>query len=238
MVSRYRLATVVTLIVAFSACNGVLGIEQATLDDTATGDELATCERTARADPDLECIPATSACEDCLASSCSAGLVTECVGDARCRQTLVNYRLCIWEDCRDEGGDCGGCVGGSPLADELGRCIRGCSAECDGSGIASLCEIYCKCMEQNCGPDWVSSCEADCMARPTWKTHCWWEHCERATSPSSQHCGHATTRDDACGTKRGPAEVCDYPLKWDSSPCDDGAECCSTVCNAAGICIP
>jgi hypothetical protein len=233
------------VLLALAACNAVLGIEEAELDDV--GQEKAAACSMPLEDPTAECgVAAGDPCDECLARQ-NASLIATCLTAERgpgelktCREELVDYRLCVGDNCADENGDCGGCLGGSALGREVARNVAACP-DCRRTGrLNSFCEAYCACMAAKCGgamlPD---QCETVCEALPVYSRYCRWHHCEAATSPSSDHCKHAVGKDEVgldtvCNDSAAPGTVCDRT--WDGLACDDHEECCSGVC-IGGRCV-
>lgn len=235
---------VVTLLVGVAttfACNGVLGIETATLDPVE--ETSAPICSYPQDDPTRSCIPAGSdPCEACLERE-APGITSSCIttpaaGQAKsCRAALVEYRLCIGDDCTDQNGDCAGCLSGSPLATELSAAVRACP-ECRTSSIATLCEAYCACMSEKCSSSAPADCYGTCMVLDPYKQYCRWQHCERAPSPASPHCSHAIGGEGACNEASiNPDDLCDGV--WNGLGCDEANpdECCSKTCRG-GICTP
>lgn len=233
-------------LLALGACNAVLGIEEAELDEV--GQEKAAICNTPLDDPTAECgVAANDPCDECLARQ-NPSLIANCLTAERgagelktCREELVDYRLCVGDNCADENGDCLGCLGGSQLSREVASNVAACP-DCRRTGrLNSFCEAYCACMADKC-PDTMltQSCEAECEALPVYSRYCRWHHCEAATSPTSFHCKHAVGKDDVgldvvCNDGAAPGTVCD--LTWDGLACDVGEECCSGVCSG-GRCVP
>jgi hypothetical protein len=226
---------------ALTACNSILGIEEAALDPGQETSAL-TCAYPID-DPTALCqLPASDPCEECVERE-APGVTSNCItaptaGQTKsCRAALVEYRLCIGDDCRDENGNCATCLGGTPVADELGRAVQNCSA-CRQSRISSLCESYCACMSEKCGTTSTGTmgCLTDCENLSEYKRYCRWQHCERATDPSSPHCGHAIGGQGACNDDAAdPAGLCEGI--WNGLGCDESQpeKCCSGICRG-GIC--
>jgi hypothetical protein len=220
------------------ACNAILDIEPATLD---TGERSAalTCDYP-QDDPVTSC-PVEPACESCLETE-APGITGNCISapaagaTKSCRAALVEYRLCIGDDCTDQNGQCADCVSGSAMADQLREAVRACPA-CRTSAIALVCEAYCACMPEKCPVDAPADCFATCMALSPYKQYCRWQHCERATMPDSPHCTHAIGGEGACNEDGAPGAICEGI--WDGLGCEEDKpeECCSGSCRG-GICSP
>jgi hypothetical protein len=220
------------------ACNGVLGIEPAELDP---GEEtgVLTCNYE-QDDPTRSCLTGT-ACETCLERE-APGVTAACItasaeGLAKsCRAALVEYRLCIGDNCADENGKCAGCLSGSPLANQLAAAVRACP-DCQTSSIAETCEVYCACMGEKCPTTPLTSCYQTCQELAPYKQYCRWQHCERATDAASPHCSHAIGGEGACNEESVPGGVCNGI--WDGLGCDPNNpdECCHKTCRE-GICTP
>ena len=88
------LAALGSALYALGACNAVLGMEEAELDEQTAA---LTCERVNR-DPTVDC--AKDSCESCL-SSCQdvSASFSECLDKASCRKALINYRTCAGDRC-------------------------------------------------------------------------------------------------------------------------------------------
>jgi hypothetical protein len=227
MVIIDKLAAILALGVAAAAaasCNAVLGIEEARLDQTS---EAATCALP-RARPVDRC-EFTTNCDRCVNERCEEGEVQACVEDPACRKALTNHRICIQDDCRDEDGTCGECLGEVPKA----SCLADCAQACTGGELVSLCELFCACMAANCPNHHASDCLETCRNTPDWELECVLTHCERAEDPGADHCLHATHELRQCPETPPDPEAmasCEAPLGLIGYGCGQHGDCCSGFC--------
>jgi hypothetical protein len=233
---------------AVAACNTVLGIEQAELDETVNA--AAKCSWP-EPDPSQECSSGT--CEG-AAVSCP---VDACLKNAACRQKLKDYRKCVGDSCEAKADDCMSCVADNAQARNLAACLR--PLNCGLSDAYLLCESYCRCMEQKCPEDkqdGVKGCLATCAngdstlaapfdkQLPAWQAYCFWDHCDRVSvdNPNDDfHCHHAVGIGSNCKAPKVPdpnAPVCPYPKGYGNAPCDTTDDCCATCDEARGVCEP
>jgi hypothetical protein len=246
-----KLAVVVFLLASFRAvvaCNAVLGIEPAELDETVN--EPAECDWP-QLDPSQECFSNT--CE-AAASACP---VDGCLKNADCRRNLRDFRKCAGDSCEAKADRCEGCVADNAQARTLAKCLE--PLNCGLSDAYSLCESYCECMEQKCPvdqPGGASSCLATCAAGnpaleapfnaplPAWQAYCFWDHCERVSVDSPNdgfHCHHAVGIGSNCkvpSVADPNAPVCMHPQGYGNAPCDNDDDCCATCDEARGVCEP
>jgi hypothetical protein len=233
LVRRIAFAAFAVALGATVACNAVLGIEEAKLDPGEQTQAL-TCEYP-QDDPNMEC-PIKGECESCLESE-APGATANCINapaggtPKSCRAALVEYRLCLGDNCSDENGNCAGCLSGDDYANQLGAAVRACPA-CRTSPIATMCESYCACMREKCAAP--AMCEDTCGMLSPYEQYCRWQHCERAADSASFHCGHAIGMGGFCTDTEGPVTRCEKV--WDGLGCDDPNECCN-VCRD-GVCAP
>jgi hypothetical protein len=238
-----------------AACNAVLGIEPAELDDTVG---MALCPRQShQAVPKTDCTP----CSEDAQGQCN---VAACLADHDCRESLRSYRNCVGHACEDQGNACRGCAT-NKAARELVDCLtaRGCSA----AAPTSVCEEYCSCMidecadttpdgsmgfdgcltacQQGASPSWQAGLDDPALAQlwtgaqPSWRPYCLWEHCELAADGMHSHCGHAVGRLQWCVSE--PKEdttspSCAAGKKYGNYPCNKSDECCSKECRTTLSC--
>jgi hypothetical protein len=227
-------AALASTLYALGACNAVLGMEEAELDEQTAA---LTCERVSR-DPTVDC--AKGSCEDCLSTCQDVGAsLEECLEKPSCRKALMNYRTCAGDMCAPKT-ECEGCIEatGEPTAIRLGNCYEQCGGSCGPADIASMCDLYCACMRTRC-PANAGNCLADCAARhqrggvEDWRTYCWWSHCEAAATPNDGfHCEHAIDL-VLCGTAptaNSQDVPCEFPKSFKNGACNENADCCSGQC--------
>jgi len=161
------------------ACNAVLGIDAAVLDEADGGAVIgpsADCAGCVKLPPgDQECAPNDpTECEDCInRSSQGAFPVVTCLGDPLCRQGLDNYRSCVERNDCTVTPTCSACLSstGIPAATSIAQLVdgacrtecavhkvercdpladAGASPTCAWSEVLSICDLYCSCMAQAC----------------------------------------------------------------------------------------
>lgn len=231
-----------------AACNSVLGIEEAELDESLDG---GSCEFT-WVEPVKECIP-NEECELCL-GQCEGFHTSrdDCLADQGCRTALQNHRWClnVDQDCSDEAQNCLNCLPTSGPGQGVRNCMTECSGVCDGTGVYSLCELYCACMAAQCPNQTITllngtettDCGAYCAEQTdadAWKTSCRLSHCSLAENPPdpsaiTDHCRHAVSLDGMCTVQEAQETFClggdDPDKKLNGHGCDLDSECCSGEC--------
>jgi len=231
-------------VVALVGCNSVLGIDEAHLSDGASSPSNSS---NALAIPIVSCQAPASECAACLAS---ASAYTKCVSNQACRKALDRYRACLGDKCNDVG--CFDALSAT-AASEVADYVRTECSQCAGQKpLASMCELYCRCMQQqlpgitadaapdgatcetaaaapNRGSACITACEMLAATDPA-SVHCRWSHCELAVGGESRtHCLHAIDS-SICPLKVVAGDDC----KNRSLPhwaCDDGNDCCSSSCS-------
>lgn len=243
-----------------SACNAILGIEPAELDEVAS--EQQTC-RWSAPNPGVEC----SGCnEACVTNKCQ---LDECLADKDCRFALFNFRACVGTACTDAKGECSCILADNKQATAVANCLKSCGSGCNVAAANTLCEGYCACMHQQCPTNEPNGatpggCLQACMAGlpagapplplsddpavvAMWKqaptapqVGCLWYHCLAADVQNDHmHCDHAINHHGLCTAPPPPdteAGLCDYPQRHANAPCNDRSQCCSGVCNGQNIC--
>jgi hypothetical protein len=232
------LAALGSTLYALGACNAVLGMEEAELDQQTAA---LSCERIKR-DPIADC--AKDTCESCLTSCQDVDVkLQECLDSADCRKALMQYRTCSGDRCERKSA-CAGCLeaAGQPTAIRLGRCYEQCGGDCGPADIASLCDVYCACMHNQCSDNEPLDCVNACKIRQEqqpgieeWRTYCFWYHCEAAQSPNDgRHCLHAVGELGRCGDADFPTgestDVCNWPKAFKNGACNTNDDCCSGLC--------
>ena len=233
--------------VALSSCTAVLGIHRAELDEdagtssTSSGTSSVTGGNTA---PQVCTMPAEN-CSACLQASC-AGPTNACLADQACRRSLEAYATCLGKNCvEDHAGDCAEKIIEPDMGNALGLCLAGaCASKCRPGRPVSRCELFCRCMQNNCDSDFKSGLGADIaacmkMCDPSWTerdVNCRWTHCEFALIDPI-HCSHAMFAPDKCN---------EVPVAKRADPCLDGQEtgfacqtdsqCCSKSCVGGTVC--
>jgi len=228
---------------ALVGCNAVLGIDEAHSRDDGTP------RSTTQLIPVPGCETPTTDCASCVSGSVA---FADCLKDHACRKALDGYRACLGSKC-----DAGACFDtllagpGSLVADF----VRGECAECEGvTPLASMCDLYCACMEQILPPPtagalpdgatcetaavapWeagqLAQCKAACdelAKRDVASVNCRWGHCELAANGENRgHCGHAIDSSICPEAVKPNASCTDRSLPgW---ACDRSQDCCSNHC--------
>jgi hypothetical protein len=121
--------------------------------------------------------------------------------------------------------------------------IQTCREDCEGSPLATMCELYCACMKDNCSskpiavdPNCVAACEAGATMDAT-IAHCRKTHCEFFDDdPIDDHCDHAVGI-GRCLDPPDPNEDCANDGILPDFPCQvGGPPCCSGICGADHAC--
>ena len=248
--SRRILAGLALAALALPACTAVLGMEEAKLDDglgaaasggTAGGGSGGssgsagssgvggTASRPPPTDPPTECNVPQTDCVRCL-SGCGRD---NCLASSECRKSLDSYRSCLNESCIDANGRCADPLlsGGDVTSQTFHTCLTdACIDNCPSGPVASMCELYCKCMGDKCpakaeaGP----TCMDDCAKLDSKSAYCRWTHCEAASSTNLQHCDHAVGLLGHC-PRSTPGNQCMNKIH-SGFPCKTDADCCSNAC--------
>lgn len=278
-----RTRTAFLAITLATACNQVLGIEAGELNldlvEGGTGAVLPPSEsdgtggtspmsaggstglsRSARL-PRVECAAPSQSCADCLAT-CAGASRNDCLGDSYCRQALDAYRACLGDACMDSSDQ--RCAETylhmqldptvRPLAASTFACLGdACAVPCERSPAASVCELYCSCMDTTCrgrgersGTDvdlaaCIQQCSVNASAQDVAKYYCRLTHCEAAALTALDlHCDHARPGGPCPGdeliavTDELAAGCTDKGLP--GFFCTEPSECCSGICDDQGIC--
>jgi hypothetical protein len=241
---------------ATAACNAVLGIEEAELDPAAlssggtggmsgsastggssTGGTNTTNRAPVTDPPAVGCIEPSPACTSCF-STCTGFDRQRCLMNPTCRKALDDYRTCLGDGCTG-GEDCREKLSESQDSDvqALVACLSSdaCVTACDKSPLATMCELYCACMADNCTSNFATT--ADCMTACQTHanadiTYCRKMHCEFLEYPNTsvtEHCEHAMGIGQCAGPITVPPGDCD--LAFPGFPCQSPADCCNPVCN-------
>ena len=225
-------------------CNAVLGIDEARPREgggPATG-RLAV--------PVKSCNAPLPACGTCATSGDQCGpVVAACLDLQECREAVNQYRACLGSKCSDDAeGTCFAELEAG-VAGDVAQCIAGECGSCVGkSPLVDMCDLYCACMEQECEtvlqsegkltwqPGNPASCRQICLTlNDLPSTHCRWTHCEiKKLTGSPRHCGHAVSEQN-CPTAISVAAQCtDRSLTgW---ACGGNQDCCSNNCGDDHIC--
>jgi hypothetical protein len=235
------------LVFAVAGCNSVLGIEEASLDPTAGGFTTSGAGGTTQTGG---AVPEGYALCDEPEPKCSACLrgqpgLAECLADGDCRVTLNTYRAKLGPGCVDEGQAAFEALDepimGTPRYN-LARAITGaCAADCATGSLASICELYCACMAENCVTyddpprtgDLIEPpvydpalCMSDCMEMSPEVVGCRFGHCQAngyhaktlplyndAGVPRSidMHCEHAIGGHGICPRTLALYSTCQNP---------------------------
>jgi hypothetical protein len=229
--------------VALIGCNGVLGIDEAHSRDeevSHSGAQLI---------PVPGCEAPTTDCAACVAGSVA---FQTCLGDHACRKALDAYRACLGTKC--DGATCFDTLlagAGQPVADY----VQGeCSACVGVTPLASVCDLYCACMQQTLPPatkggvadgktcesfagvPWQQASVAECKdacetlaKKDLGSVNCRWGHCELAANGEQRgHCSHAIDNSICPEAAVSDASCTDRSLPgW---ACERNQDCCSSHC--------
>jgi hypothetical protein len=238
--------------VSLPACTAVLGMEDAKLDDglgaAATGGTSAggsggsgggaggnagsggTGTRPPPTDPPDICDVPETDCVRCLDGCAGKG---ECLTSSECRKSLDTYRSCLNESCVDANGQCANRLLSSTDAatQKLHSCLTdACADNCTTGPVASMCELYCRCMSDKCPAkaEAGATCMDDCAQLDQKAVYCRWTHCEAASSTNLQHCDHAVGLLGHC-PRSTPGNTCTNKIH-SGFPCKTDSDCCSNAC--------
>jgi len=234
--SRLIVGIFALLALALGACNEVLGIEQATLDETGgrSGNGSAGSGSMQPAPPRSCPSEASSSCSTCVQSACPITTVNACLTNASCRKTLDAYNTQLGATCNGRQGVAYEETLLQPNS-PVDPCFGSCKNSCSDSPVLSTCEIYCGCMGSNCGKKFAS--QADCvnkciaLGRPDLAS-CRWSHCELvAMFPSENHCDHAVGI-GTCADNATLAHPKDCTKSYLGFACVKDADCCSGHCDS------
>lgn len=226
-----------------TGCTSVLGMERAELDTDAGSGNGGTAGTGSALPPTVYPISACDVpapdCPSCLNGS--GNELTRCLASKTCRKALYDYRSCTGNHCTEFNAACADRYLGQ--GDDDARVLDTlltdtCADQCLGTAVASMCELYCACMGQNC-PGRLSDCMAQCAAVGDLdNVYCRWMHCEFATPENPQHCQHAVGEMGFCPrTSSRPDSTCTNRVH-SGFPCTAPADCCSGTCGGApsGVC--
>src|SRR5260221_2672263 len=134
----HALAAVGTLtLLALGGCNAALGIDEAHLRDDGSS------QSTTQVIPNAECDAPHTSCGTCASNSMA---FTTCMADHNCRKALNEYRECLGSKCNNAA--CFDALSKGP-AQTVADVVSAECPECQGnSPLASMCDLYCACMEQ------------------------------------------------------------------------------------------
>ncbi len=242
-------------LVAFSlvGCNAALGIDEARLRDDGS------VQSTSTVIPVAGCDSPHTGCGTCVASS---NAYVTCLADHTCRKALDAYRECLGSKC-----DSATCFEGlaAGAGQKLASVVHTECPMCEGtSPLASMCDLFCACMQQPLPPPTVGSvadgktCETyDGTALP-WtagslvecktacetlaktdlaSVNCRWGHCELPFDGESRgHCQHAIDESICPLSAVANPDCKDKRLVgW---ACPNGKQdCCSGHCSPDRICV-
>jgi hypothetical protein len=205
---------------ALLACNGIFGIDEATLDtsDAApTGTTSAAASGAAEGGGVVDAACSLSAagdpCNKCVAQRCCTQF-DACLADPTCKLNLAAYDKCLGVSfTNDAGGTCDEdfATSGRSLDSELATCAflnnaaatpPGCVEECKGRPVGNdICSTYCGCMDDTCPGKLgdAGECITVCGAFSERQLTCRPYHCGLAKNAKGTgdepgritHCGHA-----------------------------------------------
>jgi len=237
------------------ACNAVLGMERARLDDAdagldgaggkpagAGGATVKTPKGIAGSAAQVnqnytDCTTDSDQCEACLETGCD---ISKCMADSQCRLALLNYTRCL------DGSLCEDTSCSERLANVLENnpllphpCIDACPACTRSRGVLPICKLYCSCMQAACTDQLnsvlggsIDACVAQCEASGDAPsiTLCKETHCEVAAKyDPDMHCQHAIGKLGQCVTE---AKLCTVGLSTGFAGCQTGSDCCSGICTS------
>jgi hypothetical protein len=243
------------IVLAASACNAILGMEHAQLDQAlvdsgapGTGGRQSTVLTGAGGSGTAapgQCSTPSDDCSKCVQSNCGPQM-DACLVAPDCRTALEGYGKCAGSKCPKTAA-CGESLATSKVAAaaELGLCLSGCSTECAEGTAISMCEPYCRCMMANCQTQFrvnlgneIATCVENCKSKGDILANvdCRAAHCEYAPDDPTLHCQHAI------GMGFCPLPDPSDELKCSSGtengyPCRHPADCCSGNCPRA-VCMP
>jgi hypothetical protein len=225
--------------IALGGCNSVLGIDEAhSNDDGAMASSVLTI-------PIVSCQAPSPDCAACVAGT---NAYAECLSTQDCRKALDGYRACLGSQC--DNAACFDALAAT-TASKVADVVRTECKQCVGKKpLASICELYCRCMQQPLPPQppatapdgetcetWVKApsagaaciqaCETLAATDPA-SISCRWSHCELAVGRESRiHCSHAI--DFSICPPKVVAGVCkNRSLR--SWACLEDKDCCSGSC--------
>jgi hypothetical protein len=247
---------------ALSACNAILGMEHARLDEEGVdaGGHDGSGGRPSSVQPSgtgavvntvyqTDCTADSQLCKKCVETKCGGPDEPErCLKDSSCRAVIQSHSLCL------ANRSCHSSECSKILSDNLengasaqfGSCVAQCEPDCDGKAIFPICELYCSCMMATCTEqaaalganlaDCVEKCNTDRTIRDN--ASCRENHCEIATSVTlsderDRHCLHAI---GMLGNCAGKIKICTTGFASGNGPCKTDDDCCSKHCNADHIC--
>jgi hypothetical protein len=228
------------------ACTAVLGMEDAKLDESigaaatggggaggrggTTGSGGTSSRLPPTIYPEEECDTPQPNCVQCL-SGCGRG---ECLEASECRKSLYAHRSCLDTSCADMNSQCANQhlgSSGDSTTQKFHLCLSdACADECAVGSVATLCELYCRCMAGKCatkveaGP----TCMDDCSRLDPDAVYCRWIHCEAASATNQQHCDHAVGLLGHC-PRSTPGNTCNDKIH-SGFPCTRNEDCCSNAC--------
>ena len=226
--------------VVLSACNAILGMEHARLDEGVSSGTGGT--------PGAQFVPprgsallaaaqkracsqgANAACVDCL-QNCTG--YDECLSNGDCRGSIDGYAYCLGKTCSVDAEEC---LFG--LDSPIKTCLNSCKKDCVKSTVASPCELYCGCMDEFCVTYLKGgSCVEECESWPLEVQLCRRGHCEYASdgigADGVDHCLHANGDRDVCNgvaPVQEPRDAACLGLQLSGWACKSQNECCSKTC--------
>jgi hypothetical protein len=240
---------------ALCACNAVLGMERARLDDGdagvvgaggappgAGGATVITPRGTGGGPAQVsqnytDCTSDSAECASCITTNPGCD-TSKCMADKQCRVALLNYTRCL------DSSLCGDKSCSEKLTNVLENnpllphsCIEACPACTPSRGVLPICKLYCSCMQVACADQLQSAlggsldaCVAQCEMSGDAPsiTLCKETHCEAAAQYDPDvHCQHAIGKLGQCMTE---IKVCTVGLSTGFAGCQTGSDCCSGIC--------
>jgi hypothetical protein len=235
---------------SLSACNSVLGIEEAAprangASGAPAGSAGGTGISTYVQPPNTGNVctkPVSGDCSTCIAKNCSASELSTTLANPDSRAALGKYSICLGAACssQDTCFEDQLLVAPAPVFKCGGNCISACAT----TPVFSTCQLYCACMAQNCvsedagfaNPD-QTDCVTRCEAWPAEVQTCRWSHCEVAPLDPATHCQHADGKLISCGatTPIVRPDSC-KTLSLPGFGCNGNGDCCNNDCSPTHIC--
>lgn len=164
-------------------CNTVLGVNPATLENSA--DSGLTTSSLCRSTGDR--------CMDCVSGSCCSQY-QQCTSASSCDTALGTYNYCVLHD---GGAQCAEIFAqDQPAGTSLVRCAfdpSNCGGVCDEKTLDSTCASYCQCFERFCPGFQLDggSCLSVCLTLTPAQVLCRQAHCVAGASHDpATHCPH------------------------------------------------
>lgn len=242
MSARAVVGSAILALVVLQSCTAVLGMDRATLDESAdasTGNNPGNTTPTNSA-----CTtPPMSACTDCLKTNCGTAYAN-CIADSDCRVNQLDaYAYCLGDTCNSRTSE--ECALEYLMDPTLKNCLSlsKCASDCHGTTLASLCDLYCGCLSSCDTEEWrlnhpetpipsTESCLTKCATDSTTPgfVECLRDHCEYGQG-DLVHCEHAMGIRPACDRAPSMPSAGCLGLSESGWACNSPGECCSMQCS-------